>query len=192
MGSTGHFFLNLFLIYNGLSIADVEVVDIDALELPRAIAEGRVDVAISIWQPQCHIAQEKLGGRAIFLPSKSVYRVDFYLVADRGFLGGNAGALKGLLRAVGRGEDFIANNRERAIEIVASRMKMDRQVVAAIWEQYQFRIFLDQAIVTDLEAEGRWAIENKYANATAPPDYRGFVEPAILESIDPTVVNLIR
>ena len=191
VGSTGHFFLNLFLTYNGMQIQDVQLVDIDATHLPQALAEGRVS-AIAIWQPQAYNARKLLGEKAVILPSRDIYRVDFYLVADKAFLGENTEALKGLVRAVARAEDFITKNREGSIDIVSGRMKMDRGIVAAIWDQYQFRVFLDQAILTDLEAEGRWAIKNRHTKATALPDYRNIIYPGILESVKPGAVNIIR
>ena len=190
VGSTGHFFLNLFLIHNRLKIQDVQIIDIDAPSLPGALADGRID-AISIWQPQIYKAQKMLGGNTIILPGKNIYRVDFYLAADKNFIKQNKEALKGLLKAVDRAEDFILKNKEKSIDIVSSRMKMDRNIVAAIWDQYQFKLFLDQAILTDLEAEARWAIANKYTPAAKAPDYRKFIHTDILESIKPEAVNLI-
>jgi len=191
VGSTGHFFLNLFLIYSGLEISDVEIIDIDGPGLPGALADGRVD-AIAVWQPQIYNAQKMLGEKAVILPGRNIYRVDFYLVSNKGFLSHNTKALTGLLKAIDRAEDFIMKNREEAINIVSGRMKMDREIVAAIWDEYQFKLFLDQAILTDLEAEGRWAIENKYANSATLPDYHKFIHPGILESIKPDAVNIIR
>jgi ABC-type nitrate/sulfonate/bicarbonate transport system substrate-binding protein len=191
VGSTGHFFLNLFLMYHGLKISDVEIVDFDAPDLPKALADGVVD-AIAVWQPQIFNAQKLLGSKAIILQNKNIYRVDFYLVSDKDFLRQNADALKGLLKAIDKAEDFIMKNREQSVSIVANRLKMDREITAAIWDQYQFRIFLDQAILTDLEAEGRWAMENKYANVKTLPDYSRFIFPDILEKVKPVSVNLIR
>ena len=191
MGSTGHFFLNLFLIFNGLNIQDVRIMDVDAPNLPQAITDGRVD-AIAVWQPGIYNAQKMLGEKAVILPSRDIYRVDFYLVSHMDFLQQNAGTLQGLLKAIDKAEDFLSKNRETSIDIVSSRMKMDRKIIAAIWDQYQFKLFLDQAILTDLEAEGRWAIENRYANATTLPDYRYFIHADILESIKPESVNIIR
>ena len=47
-GSTGHFYLGLFLIHNGLELTEIETIDTEASALPQALADGRVD-AISTW-----------------------------------------------------------------------------------------------------------------------------------------------
>jgi len=191
VGSTGHFFLNLFLLYNGLKISDVEVIDIDAPNLPQALADGQVD-AISVWQPQIHIAQKLLGEKAAIFPSKDIYRVDFYLIAHKDFLKSNPEALAKLLKAVDRAQNFIRQNKELSIGIISRRLKLDRETVSALWDGYQFKMFLDQAIITDLEAEARWAVENKYTAASEIPDYYNFIHAGILESIRPKTVNIIQ
>jgi ABC-type nitrate/sulfonate/bicarbonate transport system substrate-binding protein len=191
VGSTGHFFLNLFLLYNSLKISDVEVIDIDAPNLPKALADGHVD-AISVWQPQIHIAEKLLGEKAVIFPDKDIYRVDFYLIAHKDFLKSNPEALAKLLKAVDRAQTFIRQNKELSIGVISRRLKLDRETVNAIWDVYQFKMFLDQAIITDLEAEARWAIENKYTRAAKIPDYRNFINTNILESVKPEAVNIIR
>ena len=49
-GSTGHFFMDLFLSYAGIIPSDVETIDIKPDELPQALADGLVD-AICTWEP---------------------------------------------------------------------------------------------------------------------------------------------
>jgi NitT/TauT family transport system substrate-binding protein len=191
MGSSGHFFLYLFLMQNRLKISDVEMVDIDAPDLPQALAGGQVD-AISLWQPQIYIAQKLLGRKAVIFSGRNIYRVDFYLIAHKDFLNRDPAALAKLLKAVDRAENFIRENKEESIGIISHRLKLDSGTVSAVRDIYQFKMFLDQAIITDLEAEARWAIENKYTRAAKIPDYRYFISTNILESVKPEAVNIFR
>ena len=62
-GSSGHFFLSLFLAYNGLQMADVKTVDIEATRLPQALIDGQVD-AIATWEPHIYKARKVLGDRS--------------------------------------------------------------------------------------------------------------------------------
>jgi len=191
VGSSGHFFLGLFLIHNGLRISDVTVIDIDAPELPRALSDGRVD-AIAIWQPHIHNAQKLLAGKTLLLPSKNLYREDFYIVPHKNFMKNNPAALKKFLKAIDRAENFIQENKEEAINIVSARLRLERETVASFWNSYEFKMFLDQTILADLEAEARWAIRNKYTTATSIPDYLNFIYPDALEAIKPEAVQIIR
>jgi NitT/TauT family transport system substrate-binding protein len=190
-GSSGHFFLGLFLITGGLRISDVTVLDIDAPDLPGALADGRVD-AIAIWQPHIHNAQKLMLGKTILLPSRNIYREDFYLVPTQDFIKKNPAALKRFLKAIDRAETFIRDNRDEAVNIVSRRLKIERETVDSFWNSYEFRLFLDQTVLTDLEAEARWAIKNKYTPAVKVPDYLDFIYPDALLAIKPEAVNIIR
>lgn len=191
VGSSGHFFVGLFLIHSGLRLSDVRIIDIDAPDLPKALFDGRVD-AIAIWQPHINNAQKLLDGETLLLPSKTIYREDFYFVPNRNFIKNNPEALKKFLRAINRAENFIQENREESINIVSRRLKLSRETVASFWNGYEFKLFLDQTVLTDLEAEARWAIKNKYTTATKIPDYLNFIYTDALQAIKPEAVNLIR
>lgn len=191
VGSSGHFFLGLFLINSGLRTSDVIIIDVDAPSLPQALFDGNVD-AIAIWQPHIHNAQKLLGGKTVLLPSKNVYREDFYLVANRTFINQHPEGLKKLLKAMSQAENFIQENREDAIDIVSGRLKLNRETVNSFWDGYEFKLFLDQTILTDLEAEARWAIKNKYTSSAKIPNYIDFIYTDALKAIKPEAVNIIR
>jgi ABC-type nitrate/sulfonate/bicarbonate transport system substrate-binding protein len=191
VGSSGHFFLDLLLFYSGLRMSDVRVIDIDAPDLPNALSEGRVD-AIAVWQPHINNARKLLGENALLLPSKNIYREDFYIVARNDFIRDNLEALKRFLKALDRAENFIQQNRKEAVDIVAGRLKLDRGVVGSFWDGYEFKLFLDQTILIDLEAEARWAIENSHTTETRVPDYLDFIYTEALEAVKPEAVNIIR
>jgi NitT/TauT family transport system substrate-binding protein len=191
VGSSGHFFLGLFLVHNGLKISDVTVIDIDAPDLPKALSEGRVD-AIAIWQPHIYNAQKLLDRKTLLLPSKNIYREDFYFVPNKNFIKNNPEALKKFLKAIDRAENFIHENREEAINVVSERLRLDRETVNSFWNGYEFKLFLDQTVLTGLEAEARWAIKNKYTTAIKIPDYLDFIRTDALKAIKPEAVNIIR
>lgn len=191
IGSSGHFFLGLLLIQSRLKISDVTVIDIDAPDLPEALSDGRVD-AIAIWQPYINTAQKLLSGEAILLPSKNVYREDFYLVSKKDFIKNNIETLKKFLNAIHKAENFIQEYRDEAINIISARLKLDRETVNSFWNGYEFKLFLDQTIVTGLEAEARWAMKNKYTTTLKIPDYFEFIHPDALKAIKPEAVNIIR
>ena len=190
-GSSGHFFTGLFLIHCGLTISDVTVIDIDAPDLPKALSDGKAD-AIAIWQPHIYNAQKLLPGKTLLLPSKNIYREDFYFVANKTFIKNNPKVLEKFLKAIDQAEQFIRENRDAAINIVSERLKLSRETVNSFWNGYEFKLFLDQTILTDLEAEARWAIENKYTSALEIPDYLDFIYVDALVAIRPEAVNVIR
>jgi ABC-type nitrate/sulfonate/bicarbonate transport system substrate-binding protein len=188
-GSTGHFFLSLFLAYEGLRMADVKTVDIEATHLPQALAEGQVD-AIATWEPYIYKARKSLGDKALLLPAGGIYRTDFYFIARKAFIKKYPEALTRFLRAIEKGEDSIRRNKKEAMDIVSQRVRTDREIMHATWDDFQFRLFLDQSMLVSLEDQARWAIANKLTNATQVPNYLDYIYVDALKAVKPGVVTI--
>jgi len=193
-GSTGHFFLGLFLIHSGLQLSEIETIDIEASELPQALVDGRVD-AISTWEPHIWNAKKLLGENAVRLQPRGgakIFREDFYFVPNRNFMENNPETLKRFLKAIEKGQKFIKENEEGAINIVSQRLKLDKEFVVSIWDDFEFQLILDQAIIITLEDEARWAIDNNLTDATKVPNYLDYIYFDALEEIKPEAVTIIR
>jgi len=193
-GSTGHFFLGLFLTHSGLKLSEVETIDMEASELPQALEDGRVD-AISTWEPHILNAKKLLGENAAVLEPRGgakIFREDFYFVPNRNFTENNPETLKKFLKAIEKGEEFIQKNKEEAITIVSQRLKVDKELVVSVWDDFEFQLFLDQAILMTLEDEARWAIENNLTTATEVPSYLDYIDTDALEEVKPEAVTIIK
>ena len=141
IGSTGHYFLSLFLVYSGISFPDVKVADFEANPVTQALVDGRVD-AISTWEPHVMSAKKSLGKKAILLSSKGLFREDFYFAAKNDFIKNNPDTLKRFLKTINKAEEFIQKNREEAINIVYQRLNLNREMVTSIWNEFTFELFL--------------------------------------------------
>lgn len=190
-GSSGHYYLNLLLNYNGLSCSEVEEIDINASELPQALADGRVD-AISTWEPHIMNAMKILGEKALLLPWEDIFREDYYFVVHKSFIKDNPETLKMFLKAIEKGEKFIQENKEESITIVSEKLKIDKESTASVWDDFAFQLILDQSIFISLEAEARWAILEGMTEEKEVPNYLGFIYMDALEEIKPEAVTIIR
>ena len=189
-GSSGEFFLGLFLAHHQMPMSDIKTMDMEATRLSQALIEGRVD-AIATWEPHIYNARKALGNKALLLPSGDIYREDFYFIARKDFIKNNPEALKRFLRAIERGEEFIRKNDKEAMDIVGQRLKMDRETLNATWSDFQFRLFLDQSMLTSLEDEARWAINNRLTEATKVPNYLDFIHTDALKAVKPEAVTIL-
>ena len=193
MGSTGHFFLGLFLTHSRLKLSEVETIDLEASQLPQALADGRVD-AISTWEPHILNAQKLLGEKAAVLEPEGgarIFREDFYFVADRSFMDNNPEALKRFLKAIEKGEQFIQENEEEAIDIVSQQLGIDKEFVVSVWDNFEFGLFLDQSILIILEDEVRWAIANNLTTSTEMPNFLDYIHVDALQEVKPKAVRII-
>ncbi len=191
-GSTGHFFLGLFLAHSGLMLFEIKTIDLEASELPQALIDGRVD-AISTWEPHIWNAKKLLGGNAVFLQPRGgakIFREDFYFVPNRNFMENNPETLKRFLKAIEKAEEFIQKNKEEAINIVSQRLKIDKELVLSVWDDFEFQLILDQTILITLEDEARWAIDNNLVDATEVPNYLDYIYIDALEEVKPEAVTI--
>lgn len=187
----GHFFLDSFLTHNGIKISEVKIIDLETKFLPSALAEGSVD-AIAAGSDTISIAQSRLESNALLFSNKNIFRADFYFAANKTFISEHSDTIKRFLKAIDKGETFIAENREEAIEIVSKRLGITREATASLWSDYEFNLFLDQATLLTLEQQARWVIKNELTDKTKIPNYLDFIYFEALEKVKPEAVTIVR
>ena len=190
-GTSGQFFLDSFLIRNGLLPSDVEVLDISPFGLPTALEDNQVD-AIVIWEPHAYNAQTRLGDAAVRLPSSDVYRQTFNFVVMKSFAREHPAALKSFLRAIDRATEFVQRNREEAQTVAAEKLKVDRGAIGAVWDDFVFEMSLDQSLLMTLEEEARWAVKNRLTDKTEAPNFLDLIYSDAMEAVKPEAVTIIR
>jgi NitT/TauT family transport system substrate-binding protein len=188
-GSSGHFFLGLFMAYYEMRASEVKTFDMEPASLTQALIEGRVD-AIATWEPHIYKARKVLGDKAFLLSSGGIYRTDFYFIATKDFIRKHFEALKRFLRAIEKAEEFIGNNNKAAMDIVVQRLKMEREILIETWDSFHFELFLDQPILTALEEEARWTVRNRFVDATKVPNYLDYLHSDALRAVKPEAVAI--
>lgn len=83
--SAGEFFLGRFLLLNGLSLEDVEVVDLSPSAIVDAITRGDIDAGLT-WDPNVYEIKRKLGENAVSWPGQSGQDLYFILVGKEDWL----------------------------------------------------------------------------------------------------------
>jgi NitT/TauT family transport system substrate-binding protein len=189
-GTSGQFFLDLFLLTHGLNPAEVEIIDLAVGALTPAFVEGRVD-AIATWEPHIFYAQRLLGTNAFLFDTHNTVRTKFYLVATKHFIAQRPGALQRFLHAMQRAEVFIHDHNKVAMDIAARRTKTAGELATVIWDDLTFRLVLDQSIVDILETEAQWVIKNRFTDKTTVPNYLPFIFVHSLKAVKPRAVTIV-
>lgn len=189
-GSSGHYFLGLFLAQNGLSIQDVRPVDMEASALPEALHAGDVD-AIATWEPNVYRARLLLGD-AVTLESRGTFREDFYFATFRDWAKDNSDLLKRFFSALHDAETYMEDHPRESQAIIASKLNLDTGFVQAVWPDFSYRLFLDQAVLLNIEQQSRWMVTNALIKGSPPENYLDYINADALESVLPSAVTLIR
>jgi NitT/TauT family transport system substrate-binding protein len=164
--------------------------------IPEALARGEVDAA-AIWEPYASQAMAALGADAIVLPSPRVYTQHFGLVAERRTLAARESELVRLLRALVRAQHFITDEPEAARALFAAQRGVAPALTGAWMAEQDYRVRLDQSLVTTMESELRWAaragiegFEPGASGARGATVLRA-IEPALLRKVAPDAVGVV-
>ncbi len=191
IGTTAHFFMVTFFALNLLDFSDVEVVDLKPNQMMEAIVNGEVD-AIFAWEPNILNSQKILADKAVILSSMMGYMVTFNLVSKKDFIESNPELIERILKALLKAEEFVKDNREESIDIVASRLRTDRESINEMWDNYRFRLSLSQSLLITMEDQARWVIRNNLADVTEVPNYLDYIYMDTLVEVKPEAIGIIR
>jgi ABC-type nitrate/sulfonate/bicarbonate transport system substrate-binding protein len=184
-GASAHYFLDAFLLFNNVDPKRIRVVDLAPESTAGALQRREVD-ALAIWEPNGWLAVQAIGADAIVLPSPRIYTESFNLVTTRRVLADREIELVKVLRALAKAQQFIALRPGEAQKILKHRLGLDDGFVNWAWKDLDYRLGLDQSLITTLEAEARWALrEGHVTGGQRVPNYLRFIEPTPLRKAMP-------
>ncbi len=187
-GTSAHFFTDNFLTFSGLKPQDLTLVALDPVRAPEQLAAGEVDVA-GLYNPHGPRALELLGDKSVQLHVPPLYTVTMNLVAQVGL---DDGDLRKVLRALERALVLMRQQPHAARTMLSARLRIEPSELKTMWSDYEFRLVLDQALITTLESESRWAMREGLVVNKAMPNYLDMVRDAPLRSIDRRAVTVIK
>lgn len=190
-GTTGHFFLDTFLIAHNLSIKDIRPIYMKPEAMAEKIREGEVDAAAT-WYPWSFGVQQQLGENAVTFYGETLYTKTHNLFAKGDFLEKNPDTVKRLLRALLRAEKFIREKPAESIRIMADILGIDKASLERVWKASKFHVTLDQFSLINLENQARWAIKNGMTEMSEVPNFLAFTYLEGLSAVKPQAVTIIR
>ena len=190
IGTSGHFVLDSSLLRARLAAGDVKPVNMKPEELMPALASGDVD-AIATWEPHLGAARERLGEGGAVFTSEEIYDAPFNVVTLRNYAKANPETIKKFLRALLRAERFNASDPAAVRSIVAEALKTDVANAQTLLSRYRLAVTLDQSLITALENETRWAIQNKLIYGTVVPNYLEHMHLDAMLAVKPGAVTVI-
>ena len=190
-GATSEYYGGLFLSAYGISFDDVKRVNLNPSDMPIALINGDIDAYV-IWEPFVYNGFAKLGHeKAIKFIKKDIYTLPFNIAVRKDYADKNPEIVKSALRAIISANDFIREQPNEAIKIIAEKTGMETSVLSDIWEDYEFNVKLHKDLPDALIREAKWAIKAGLAPPNSVvPDYTNFINAKLLRSIDEKRVTL--
>jgi len=180
IGSSSHYFLDAYLLFHGIDPKQVQVVALQSENMGAAIEGKQVD-ALAGYSRHTGPAAKALGADAVALENPRIYTDSYNLIVDRRTLLEREDDIVRILRALQRAQRFIAEQPQRAKEIMSARTGLDPAFVDSIFPGFNFRLTLDQSLVSTMEGEARWALREGHVPAHRQmPNYLDYVDAAPL------------
>ncbi|KLN63441.1 MULTISPECIES: ABC transporter substrate-binding protein [Vibrio] len=169
-GTASEFYFDSVLISNSAQQIEIEKIYLQPHELVPALLSYRVE-AISAWEPMGFEADLLSVAEVSNLGNKGVYQLSYNLITRAPYLEFVGDEPVRLLRALDMAIEWINNNPDRALSIIAQRLDIPLSQVEWSWDDYLFRLSLGNSLLSNLQLQSRWAIENGLV-ANSPPDFR--------------------
>jgi len=189
--SAVHYFLYLFLQNQPIDTGTVRFSFMKAEQLPGALASGTID-AFSMREPYVTRARELLGNKTIIFEMPGLYVQAELLLSTQKFSKEHPGVTQKLLKALVRAEAYAKENREDAIRTVATVLGIKPSIYTSQWRELDLRVRLDQSLLTLLESQSRWAIENRMTSAKEVPNFLDAINMEDMMQVKPDAVTIIR
>jgi NitT/TauT family transport system substrate-binding protein len=190
-GTISHFYLGRFLELNGISVQDVDLIDLKTpAEWVNAVVDGSVD-AVATAQPYVESAKEGLGNNAVVWSIQSSQPLYAQAIATDTWIASHPELVVRFLRSLLQAEDFAINHASEAKEIVKNQMDLSDAYANKMWSQNQFSLSLDQSLILAMQDESQWLIQNNLTNANDLPNFNDYLYLNGLKSVKPGAVNII-
>lgn len=189
--SVGEFFLGTFLTFNGLSIQDIEIVDLKPSAMVQAISNGEIDAGLT-WNLYTYDMKSRIGASAISWPAQSGQEFYFLLIAKERWIEDNPGVAERFLDALLKAEQYMKVNNDEAKKFVVRIFNYESSYLDSVWPNYDFVVVLPQALLIVFEDQARWRISNKLTDKTEVPNYLDYIYSDALEALKPEAVTIIR
>jgi NitT/TauT family transport system substrate-binding protein len=184
------FILGRYLNLNGMEMQDVMVSDIKAQHMAGTLANGTVD-AVVVWQPYVSAIRDQMENDILIWPAQSGQAVYCNALTTGRWLSGHSPSIKRFLDALARAESDVTGDPAAAKDIMEKRLGYERAYIDAIWPEHHYSLSLDQSLVTAMEDEARWKMENHLTDITTMPDFRYTIYRDGLETVKPGSVYII-
>ena len=190
LGTIAEFYFGRFLDLHGMDLQDVNVQYVPFPHAADAFFNGSVD-AVMIWDGASGSSGVLLGNNSIAWSVQSG-QASYDLIACRNdWISSHPESITRFLISLHQAEEYLVNHPEEAKKIVQKRIDRPDAQMASIWPRFQFSLILDLSLVTAMEDEGRWMINNNLTTKKTIPNFRDYIYTKGLDVVKPEAMNII-
>ena len=196
-GTGSEALFNSFVKAYGFDASKVELVNMAPAEMLASFARGTVD-AISVWEPNTTRARKASNGKVLVTGTRSnipgkegerrIYGDHAVLFATDTFLKEQPAAVRGVLKALARADEFIVGSKTEATAILSKEFGLPPADMADVMESNRYTLEMNEVMVRDLDAVAAFLYGLK--RIQSQPRAREWIDPAPLREVQAGLVQL--
>ena len=135
-GSYAHHLLALVLQNSGLTLEDVQLINLPVADIGTVLNTGDIEAG-AVWEP--HITKlEESGTIRVLADGTNIKKGLLVIIASNKFAVKNRALVNAFLRAYQRGYEFIKANPEQAAELVADEIKLTPKQTLKVFAKFDY------------------------------------------------------
>jgi ABC-type nitrate/sulfonate/bicarbonate transport system substrate-binding protein len=191
-GTSAQYFLDSWLLFHGIEKQAIQPLFLRPDDLGAVLQDRSVD-AIAIWEPLASNALKALGSDGVALPNPRIYTQHFALVATQAGVSARRGDMVKLLRALALAQQWVREQPDMAAQLLTSRLNIDADTARALMKEQDYRLRLDQSLISTLSGEVRWAVREGNAKPHGElPNPLRMVDSTLLREASPTSLDPVK
>lgn len=188
-GTSSAYHLHSFLLTHHILENEVTMVPVSVDRQVEAVVSGEVD-AVAAFEVKAYAAQKQLGENAVAWDDQNT--IDYqWLLVTREKLTQSPEAIKRLLKALIRAEDFVTSHVDESKAIIARQWEIDPELLSRIWNQTRLFVSCNQSIIVALQSYVKWQ-SDKEGRTSPALNVLPYMFMGPLEEIDPKLVTVFR
>ncbi|WP_028974233.1 ABC transporter substrate-binding protein [Spirochaeta cellobiosiphila] len=187
-GSASEYILESHLLLNGITMDQVELIDMNPPEMEANLLADNVDAVYS-WNPNIYNLAQDWKGDYTILEGQRGNPFYFLLIADKGWLDTHHKQTISLLSAIKKGVEYLRNNEKSSKSILMERFHLDEAYMDYSWTRHFYTLSLPQSLVFAMENQLRWI--NRH-DKKVDLDFKSIIDDSWLNEVNPQGVTIIR
>jgi len=189
-GGGPEFFTYNFLKKHGITGDKIEIISQKPEDMPAAISSGTVD-GISIFDPFARIAEVSLGDKGLTFADADIYSELYVIDVMQKIIDEKPDQLMAFLKGLYDAQSYVKDHPGESKQILIKYTKLDPAIVESIWNNFVFKLVINDLFVKFTTSEAKWAIEKgTFPPSTVIPDFRTILYPDFLKKIDSQAVTI--
>lgn len=135
-GSYAHHLLVLVLQKGGLTVNDIELINLSQADIATSIVNGNIDAA-AVWEPLI-TKLESQGAVRVVADGTGIKKGVLVIIATNDFVSKKREQTKAILRAYQRGAQYIKSNPKEAAQLIAADVNLPIDTIVKIFTKFDY------------------------------------------------------